>query len=393
MAQEASLADFMEFADSAGGIQTEGAMYDPFEEEEQEDQYEDQDDQEEENDEEQEEQEEQEEEQEEQEEEEEEESEEESEEEEEEGNFNKQAVSALYDQLVSEGVIQVSKDFKFDGTAAGLDQALDQTFEQLSNSAKNTLIESLPAEVGLLVNYSLQTGGTIKDFMENQGVSNSLENLDIDDESNQEEVLRQFYKSTTKYSDDRIERLVSQARKSGDLSNEAQNAYRDLLNLEQENKNSLEQRLEEQKQRQLEAEKKERETFETIIENSENIDKVRKSRLRNFVVNKSRKRGESNHSTELKRTLTLLSQNPDHIIQLGDLLLDYNPQKGINLERLQDKTNSKRTKDTLSRLDKALDPTAKTSGGSTSFDRKKRKDFNWEMWADQANLGGVTAKR
>lgn len=306
--------------------------------------------------------------------------------------FNQEAIHGLFTQLKEEGLIQVKDDFEFDGSTSGLDEALNQTFEHLSQSAQETLINSLPAEVGMLVNYSLQTGGNLQDYLKNQESNIDFEKLDLEDEGIQEEVLKQFFKQTTKYNDDRISRMVNRAKKSGELEEEARDAYRELLNMREEQKTSLQEQIETQKAQRLETERQQRENFENLIKSNSEIAKPRKSRLRNFIINKSRKRGEAQYSTELSRTLTKLAQNPEHVIQLGDLLLDYSPEKGINLERLQDKKSSKKTKEVLSRLDKILDPKTNTRTGSSSYDRKKRNSFNWDVWAKQAANGSIKVR-
>lgn len=300
-----------------------------------------------------------------------------------ESSFDKEAITGLYNQLLEEGIITVEEGFEFDGTAKGLDKALDTTFENLKKAAQESLFTSLPDDVKNLVEFSLNTGQGLNAYQNNDSGLPSLDSLDLDDEETQEKVLRDFYSSTTNYSKERIEKLISRAKQTGDLDLDAKDAYRDLLELKEQEKIQRQEQINQQKIAYEETQRQERELFENLIKENKELDDIRKGRVRNFIINKSRKRGESNYSSGLTRTLGLLSKNPEHIIQLGDLLLDYDPNKGLNLDRITNKTSSKKTKEALSRLDKALDPASTTRGGSSNFSKRTPGNFDWKAWAKQ----------
>jgi hypothetical protein len=83
-------------------------------------------------------------------------------------------------------------------------------------------------------------------------------------------------------------------------------------------------------------------------------------------------------TTEFNLILNQVQTNPEHIIQLTSLLLDYDPSKGFNFDKvLSKKENTKAVKSfrqKLADLDRDS-PIVKTKGSHTSHSRTKAPDI------------------
>jgi len=245
----------------------------------------------------------------------------------------------------------------------------------MGREAFDALWGRLPEDYQAALRYGLAGGGDIKDFVDRYAPSLDYDNIDLDDTQTQKQVLREYYKKTTKYDDDKINKFIARLEVTDDLLPEAEDAVEYL-------KTSLK----EEQERLLEEQEKAREEFErqqaearnkvvSVIEEQENLPTRRKKSLQAFIYNPIG-RGDTT-DTDLNRTIQSIQSNPDHFVQLADILMDYDPKKGFDLSRFEKKGESKAASKFQKKLEESLsDVTSAVRKGKTAA--PKKKDVNWE---------------
>jgi len=289
-------------------------------------------------------------------------------------------VTALYEKLSEEGILSVSQDFEFDGSVESFDKALDETYGNLQRQARDSFLESIPEEYRAAVKFGMTTGQPIQEFVQNYStdVSDQLQNLDLSDQENQKQVVARYLKDTTKYSDERINKMISALETSGMLEQEAEANRLELINLEEEKKIQFEQRQQDLERQQEEQERELRHTFSSIIDEMEILEDKRRGKLKAFLNNKQLRRGQQ-PSTQFQRTIAKVQQNPEHIVQLADILMDYDPEQGFNFKRLEQKVKTKNNSNIKSRLDGVFNPSDQARSGR--YTPGSTSSFDWEGWA------------
>lgn len=98
-----------------------------------------------------------------------------------------------FEYLKSSGVLALPEDYEFDGTADGIEEALELTKKNLANGAYQNIWNSLPEDFKPLLDYALRGGKSLDEYI-NTFSNNSLENLDLSDIDNQRTIIEKYYK-------------------------------------------------------------------------------------------------------------------------------------------------------------------------------------------------------
>ena len=261
--------------------------------------------------------------------------------------------------LKEQGVIMTPEDFKFDGTEESFAKALDATKDLQYKSAVEELWKSLPETGKPLLKYFLEGGTDVNKYIEAYSEVN-LDNIDLDDEDNQIKVLRQYYKEIFNYTDEKTDKLISRLQAKEGLKEGALDAVEDL----KEHKTELQKRLIEdakaERERAQKAAQKERELLTASLKE---LDSARQSKIEAILFNPIKT--EDGVTTEFNYYLNKISATPKHLVQLADLLVDYNPEKGFNLERFEQRVLSNKTKAFRALIDSKSGPKRATSQGAT----------------------------
>lgn len=156
--------------------------------------------------------------------------------------------------------------------------------------------------------------------------------------------------------------MIKSLEVSGDLEEAAQEAKEDLINYQAEKKSNF---LAEQKKAQEAAAKEYEEYKGTLTENIEktSYDSLRKNRLKQVLFNPI-KMGDK-VVTEFDSNLDAILSNPEHLIQLADLVADYNPKIGFSLDRLKKQLKSESTTEFKKLVQEKLDTKPKVTGSSS----------------------------
>lgn len=277
-------------------------------------------------------------------------------------------VSGYYDFLKQYGVIDTPDDFEFDGTVDGFNKALETSRQVTVDKIAKSLWEQLPDDFKPLLSYALN-GGTSLDNYLNAYASPNLDEIDLDDEMTQRQVVERYYLETSSHPKERIEKMINKLAERGDLYDEALDAVEVLKDLQEKNKaNLIEQAKLEQKARE-DAAAAQLAELTSSIDKAEFLDDARKSKVKNFVLAPVLK-DKNRTATQFDRNMADIYANPDHFVQLADLLMEYDPKEGFNFERLKRKAKTENTK----AFKKLLDQTFNKPKGSAR--KPIQEDFN-----------------
>jgi hypothetical protein len=263
-------------------------------------------------------------------------------------------------EFIEEGLLP--EDFKFEGDSKSLAKAIELSTASLKSKLAESLVQSFPEEMQPVMEYVLAGGKKVNEFLQQITTpSLDLDSIDLSNIDAQRNIMYQYYKETTKYDDDKIIRLISKLEASGALEEEAEDSINDLKTIQENKARNL---IESQKQAKLEQEKREEERRATLIDSvsTQIKDTKRQNKVRAFLVNVSTTPEGSN--TEFGRAISSIANNPEHLVQLADILLDYDPKKGLSLDRVKSKLTSEATSSLQQKLEEAANKTKVSGKGS-----------------------------
>ena len=249
---------------------------------------------------------------------------------------------AYFEFLKANEILDVPDDFKFDGSADSIQQALEVTKQNLQTKIATNIWNQLPDDFKPLLEYALSGGKSLDDFLAAHAPLD-FDEANLDDVITQKAVLRTYYKEVNpNYKDDKIDRMITSLEKMGEdsLKEEAVEAIDYLRKLKEDRQNELIQKAKEDEQaRKVEAQKRATEITKLIDESKS--DSLRKNRLKNILFLPVEKNGKT--TTEFNASLDSILQNPEHLIQFAELVADYDPRVGFNFSRLSKQINTQST--------------------------------------------------
>ena len=213
-----------------------------------------------------------------------------------------------------------------------------------------------------MLEYALSGGKDVTKFLDAVQPKLELEKLDVTQAEDQKQILRQYYRKTTKYGEDRIEKLVDKAALTDSLYEDAAEAFEELEQITEAEVKQL--AIEEQRRKQEEQQKEEklRKVYAETIDKVEFIPKERKNKVKAYLFNVQVY--DDQPDTQFNRTLKLISNNPEHLVQLADVLMSYDSKKGLTLDRIAKVESTKATKSLKDKLQAITQPTKKLLGGT-----------------------------
>jgi len=282
-------------------------------------------------------------------------------------------------ETVKDEVLLLEDNFKFDGTVEGLKDAFVTTYEKLTEKAKDSLLESLPEDYKLLVKYGLTTKKSVADFFEdNKEISYDWENIDLTDVSTQKSIIAEYLSLTTKYTDEKIRRYIETLENTETLATEASDTLAELIQLQEEKKSEVEKNLSELESNRAKQAAQERKVFETIIDEDQTVPKESKSKLKAFLNNRQISSKDNSITSNFSRSLRAAIKNPKHLVQLADILMDYDEANGFSFDKLVQRKGTDKLRKIKKNIEEVIDP--KTGSVKTSSPKTK-ESFNWETWA------------
>jgi len=267
-----------------------------------------------------------------------------------------------YDLLMDEGVLRIADDFVFENTEESFRAAIAATKKNVLREATTTILASVNEEMRAVVDYALKGGTSISE------VSGSTKH-NIDTEVNQKETLFNYYKATTSLSDTKINTLIAKIDDPDELLAEATDALAGLKELAGSKQSLLTQKLENDR---LSQEASRTDTINKLNSTIEEYttDTKYKNKLKGFFFNEVY--SPEGTTTEFSKVVSSILTNPAHTIQLADVLINYDPKKGIDFARFETKGASKANQSLRTLLSTATTKTNKSNQAPL------KEDFNWE---------------
>lgn len=272
-------------------------------------------------------------------------------------------VKAHFEFAKEQGIIEVPEDFEFDGSSESLQQAYAHTDESRKKAALAAVLGNMPEDFHSAFKYAIN-GGSFSEFLNATGFSKVNLPTDISSKESQVQVIKNYYKETTNYSDDKINSMIDRLDKMEALEEEAEEAVEYLEELRSTAAEELVKQKAEQEKAAKEALKESRRLLDEAVTNLESIPNTRKPKVKAYLNNVvSREDGEN---TDFNRAIRNISVNAEHKAQLADFLHStYDPKKGFDLSRYIKQGKSQATNDFKSSLEEKLDIKSRMSKGKT----------------------------
>lgn len=173
--------------------------------------------------------------------------------------------------LVEEGITPNFKLEEFDGTPQGLLKAFDDELEYRWNTLKE---EKLHPRVKWLQD-NLDEGVAFEELLKIDSQRISLNNVKPEEiETNpdiQKEVVRQYYKETTKFNDVTINKAIERLEATGDLGEESKTFFEELKQINSVKEQQMVQQAQMQRQAEAKAQQEALDTFKKTLDSKKEI--------------------------------------------------------------------------------------------------------------------------
>ena len=245
---------------------------------------------------------------------------------------------SLLDYFTYNGLIHVPDDFEYDGTEESVSRLVEHSKEVLQQQVAADLIQQLPQDFQPLLQYALAGGTSPDDYIR---TFQAPPQYDLSNPEDQEKVLFSYYKATSSYPDDKIQRMISRLKATDDLEVEAVDAAEELKVIAEQRKQQF---LQKQQEARLQEEEHLKQYQQQILSSiEEEIEPSRKNKVKSFFFNPIKV--DNRVTTYFEYSFDSIKNNPKHLAQLADILTDYTPKEGFNLERFkkQGKTQAAKT--------------------------------------------------
>lgn len=270
---------------------------------------------------------------------------------------------AHFDFLTKNGLVIVDDDYEFDGTTEELERLYSESKQKLAAGAFDALWSKLNPDFQEALRYAANGGQSLEDFYKvYKEQPTSISDIDLSDENNQRKVIETYFKKTTKLSDDKIQKAIDVFEKDGDLATEAEDALDYLNQIFAEEREAFQaQQAELNAQREQEQAEYRNNVFQ-IIDESDQLAGRRKGKIKAFLFNQVERDGVKD--TDFNFKLRSVFQSPEHLVQLADIVEAYDPKKGFDLKRFEEKGGTRVANKFQEELDKSLASTQRKLKGT-----------------------------
>jgi hypothetical protein len=244
-------------------------------------------------------------------------------------------LESYYNFLSQAGVMNLPKDYKFDGTQEGFLQAIEDSKIHTQQALISEVWEQLSPDFQTILEYGLEGGKNVKEILE--AINNTpvtADQFDLENDNHQREIVRQYLSKTTKYSEKKINDRIRMFENSDVLEQEAEAALNELKEF---NRAERQQLVEQQKQTAALEQEEMLKAFEVLqnVTNNMQVSDSRKEQIMGAVW------GQGNYNNKTQSYFNyvdeLIHNSPEHYAQLVNLYLDYDPVKGFNTSKVKSK--------------------------------------------------------
>lgn len=282
-----------------------------------------------------------------------------------------EGLNDYYEILRTQGVIRTPEDFEFDGTPAKFEEALTLTKQELYNEVAESLFDKLPEDFKPLLDYALKGGTSLDNFLSAYSPV-EVNEKDLETVEGQRKILFTYYKETSNYTDDKIKRIVARLDDPDELEEEAKTTLTELADIKKEKQASLAvNAAKEAEQKQKDAQKHV-DNLKAVITKADWLDDSRRTKVQSFFLNQL-KVGDK-VTTGFAHTINQILSSPEYSAQLADIIMDFDPSKGISTERFEKRVATKKAQSMKTLLQQTI--YARKGGDGKII--KNKQDFDWE---------------
>ena len=300
--------------------------------------------------------------------------EEESDEEEEEEIEEDEVIANSYEVFKDSIFKYLPEDYEFKPTEEGFEDAVKTVEKTLFDGVHNQYlnqIESNPKAKSYL-EFLIATKGQ-GDFEKWQRINSvDISNYTEDDIKETEvakAVVTEYYKTLGMEDEDILQKLED-LEDFGSLEKEAKLSLKYLPKEQEKKSKDLVDEYQSKKKSREEVYESNKKILEDTV-NSLNLPKDKKGKVVEAVIKPVRLR-DGSETTHFNLLLNQVQSNPEHILQLSSLLLDYDPEKGFNIDSIITKRqNTKTTKSIREKLEK-LEKSSPISKSKSTYGSHKR---------------------
>lgn len=228
------------------------------------------------------------------------------------------------------------------------DEILEDKYEETIEERIKEKLTTLPEDAQQLIQFVLK-GGSVGDFVKSSvgnTSTNISENMDIDEESNQELIIRELLEEEGEDAEF-IETQLELLKESGKLKMFAEKKYNKWLKDNKEKRVQLLKDQEERKANVVKAVREAKRKVTSLLSNAEDIGGVEPSKedrkvLPSFMNDKTIKLQNGAEISEMQKELFYeLPKNETAMVQLAILLRNRNADGTFNFDRIANKVRTK----------------------------------------------------
>lgn len=304
----------------------------------------------------------------------EEEEEEESQEEEEEQVEEDEVIANSYEIFKDSIFKHLPEDYEFKATEEGFEDAVKTVEKNLFDGVHNQYLNQLEtnSKAKSYLEFLIATEGQ-GDFEKWQRINNVDISSYTEDDIKETEVAKalvtEYYKTLGMEDEDILQKLED-LEDFGSLEKEAKLSLKYLPKEQEKKSKDLIEDYQTKKKSREEVYESNKKILEDTV-NSLNLPKDKKGKVVESVIKPIRLR-DGSETTQFNLLLNQVQSNPEHILQLSSLLLDYDPEKGFNIDSIITKRqNTKTTKGIREKLEK-LEKTSPISKSRSTYGSHKR---------------------
>jgi hypothetical protein len=189
-----------------------------------------------------------------------------------------------------------------------------------------------------------------KQFFEGTQQEIEYSQINLEEKENQVAVYRDYLKKTSKFSDNKINKIIDMLDEEGELQNEANNAVQFFVEDGKQRKEQAAQEARQRAEQERRINEQRQQSFMDSLTKS-GYSRAQQQRILNSFNNVELENGQQVREFEYK--MLQLQDNPDHFIEFLTLLNEYDPSQGFTYNRVERKKEATATKKVYERFKEA----------------------------------------
>ena len=301
----------------------------------------------------------------------------------EEGNEDTQSSTVSAVNLLKEkGLIDFELEDGKELTEEAAEEILEEKYEETVEKRIEELFNDLPDVVKQINKFALD-GGDVKEFFNSLAKTNSSglsEDLDLEDEDNQELVVKEMLKAEDN-DDEEIETQLEFLKESGKLEMFAQKKFEKWKKIKEAEKEKLLNEQKIAKQREKEAIKKAKQETVSFLSSTEELGELKLSKadkkvLPSYINDKTVKLQNGATITQMQKELFYdLPQNSKAFMQLAVLMKNRNKDGTFNFESITKNIETKVTKKVKENVRRSKQSVPTKSKNQSGTPKRSLADF------------------